>query len=162
MIRLSTKSQYGVRAMYEIACGYPNMPVSAPFISEKQDVPVPFLEQILTKLRKSGIIKSIKGPGGGYLLNMSPEKITIWHIVEQLDGPMAITSCLDPKKGCVRIDNCVTHLLWKSLGNHLREFLSSISVNDLVDGIVLEKIGLKGSLTQSKGLRPVQKDLAIY
>ncbi|MBF0473856.1 MAG: Rrf2 family transcriptional regulator [Nitrospirae bacterium] len=143
MIRLSTKSQYGVRAMYEIACGYPDRPVSAPLISEKQDVPVPFLEQILTKLRKAGIIKSVKGPGGGYLLNGSPESITIWDIVEQLDGPMAITSCLDPQKGCVRIDNCVTHLLWKSLGNHLKDFLSTISVNDLVNGVILEKIGLE-------------------
>jgi len=142
MIRLSTKSQYGVRAMYEIACGYPDRPVSTPLISEKQDVPIPFLEQILTKLRKAGIIKSVKGPGGGYLLNMKPEQITIWNIIEQLDGPMAITSCLDPQKGCVRIDSCVTHLLWKSLGNHMRDFLSTISVSDLVSGVVLEKIGL--------------------
>ncbi len=103
-------------------------------ISEKQDVSVAYLEQILNTLRKSGLIKSVKGPGGGYLLTTSPEKISIASIVSELEGPVAITSCLDPDEGCVRVDNCVTHLLWKALGEQIEAFLRTITLQNLVSG----------------------------
>ncbi|MBF0565967.1 MAG: Rrf2 family transcriptional regulator [Nitrospirae bacterium] len=118
--------------MYEIAKGYPDTPVTIKVISERQDVSVPFLEQILGRLRKVGIIKSVKGPGGGYLLNDSPEKITIASILMSLEGPVAITSCLSPEVGCVKIETCVMHLLWKALGNQIEAFLNTITLNDLL------------------------------
>lgn len=138
MLRLSSKGQYGVRAMYEIAKGYPRSPVSIKTISEKQDVTVPYLEQILHKLKNAGLVKSVKGPGGGYLLSISPDKITIGAILSELEGPVAITSCLDPDGGCVRIDGCVTHLLWKALGQQIETFLDTITLNDLMKGNSLE------------------------
>jgi len=134
MLRLSTKGQYGVRAMYEIARGYPGQPVTIKEISEKQDVSVAYLEQILNKLRKAGLIKSVKGPGGGYLLNKGPEKISIASIVSELEGPVAITSCLNPEEGCIRVDNCVTHLLWKALGEQIEAFLETITLKNLMSG----------------------------
>lgn len=134
MLRLSTKGQYGVRAMYEIARGYPETPVTIKEISERQDVSVAYLEQILNKLRKAGLIKSIKGPGGGYVLNKSPEKISIASILSELEGPVALTSCLDPEEGCVRIDSCVTHLLWKALGQQVEAFLNTITLKNLLAG----------------------------
>ena len=134
MLRLSTKGQYGVRAMYEIACGYPGQPVTIKEIADKQDVSVPYLEQILNKLRKAGLIRSVKGPGGGYLLNKGPEKISIASIVNELEGPVAITSCLNPEEGCIRVDNCVTHLLWKALGEQIEAFLKTITLKNLMSG----------------------------
>lgn len=134
MLRLSTKCQYGVRAMYEIAKGYPYNKTSIKSISEKQDVSAPFLEQILSRLRKAGIINSVKGPGGGYMLSRTPEEITIASIVNELEGPLAITSCLNPEEGCVRVDSCVIHLLWKSLGNQIEAFLNTITLGDLING----------------------------
>lgn len=134
MLRLSTKGQYGVRAMYEIARGYPETPVTIKGISERQDVSVAYLEQILNKLRKAGFIKSVKGPGGGYLLERSPAEISISAILNELEGPVAITSCLDPEEGCGRIDNCVTRLLWKALGEKIEGFLETISLKNLIDG----------------------------
>ena len=109
-------------------------PVTIKEISENQDVSVAYLEQILNKLRKAGLIKSVKGPGGGYLLSTSPEKICIASIVSELEGPVAITSCLDPDEGCVRVDNCVTHLLWKALGEQIEAFLKTITLQNLVSG----------------------------
>lgn len=138
MLRLSTKGQYGVRAMYEIARGYPETPVTIKEISERQDVSVAYLEQILNKLRKAGLIKSIKGPGGGYVLNKSPEKISIASILSELEGPVALTSCLDPEEGCVRIDSCVTHLLWKALGQQVEAFLNTITLKNLLTGDFLD------------------------
>ena len=132
MLRLSTKSQYGVRAMFEIANSYHSGPVTIKAISEKQSLSVAYLEQILNTLRKAGIIKSVKGPGGGYVLNTEPDKVSIGAILRELDGPVAITSCLDPKEGCMRIDGCVTHLLWKSLGEKIEAFLDNMTLQDLL------------------------------
>jgi len=138
MLRLSSKGQYGVRAMYEIARGFPESPVNIKKISEHQDVSVPFLEQILNRLKKAGLVKSVKGPGGGYLLSRSPDKIAIGAILKELEGPVAITSCLDPEAGCVRVDGCVTHLLWKALGQQIETFLDTITLDDLMKGSSLE------------------------
>ncbi|HYQ47443.1 MAG TPA: Rrf2 family transcriptional regulator [Thermodesulfovibrionales bacterium] len=134
MLRLSTKGQYGVRAMYEIAKGSIMGPVTIKKISEKQHVSVAYLEQILNKLRRSGIIRSVKGPGGGYVLARDPGTISIGEILKELEGPVAITSCLDPKEGCVRVDSCVTHLLWKSLGDNIERFLDGMKLQDLLQG----------------------------
>ncbi len=133
MLKLSTKGQYGVRAMFEIARGYPESPVTIREISERQDVSVAYLEQILNKLRRAGVIRSVKGPGGGYLLAAKPEEISIASILKELEGPVAITSCLDPEEGCARVEGCVTHLLWKSLGAKIEAFLETITLKNLLD-----------------------------
>lgn len=132
MLRLSTKGQYGVRAMFEIARGYPDRTVSIKEISDRQEVSVAYLEQILNRLRHAGLIHSVRGPGGGYLLNQSPAQISIGAILKELEGPVAITSCLDPAEGCSRVDGCVTHRLWRSLGEKIEAFLATISLDDLL------------------------------
>jgi Rrf2 family protein len=134
MLRLSAKGQYGVRALFEIARGYPERPVTIKHISENQAVSVAYLEQILNKLRKAGLIKSIKGPGGGYLLSRRPDAINIADVLKELEGPLAITSCLDPDEGCDRIDGCVAHLLWKNLGDQIEAYLKTITMQNLLSG----------------------------
>lgn len=133
MLRLSTKGQYGVRAMFEIAKGYPSSPTTIRQIAQRQDVSVAYLEQILNTLRHAGLLSSVKGPGGGYLLSRSPGELTIADILGALEGPVAITSCLDPAEGCARVESCVTHLLWKSLGQKIEGFLGTITLADLLD-----------------------------
>ena len=139
MLRLSTKGQYGVRAMFEIAKGYPDRPVTIREISERQDVSSAYLEQILNRLRKAGLIRSVRGPGGGYLLSKTPAEISIAAILSELEGPVAITSCLNPEEGCVRVDSCVTHLLWKALGEQVEAFLQTITLRNLVAGEFMKK-----------------------
>jgi Rrf2 family protein len=134
MLRLSTKGQYGVRAMFEIARGCGSGPVTIREISEKQDVSVAYLEQILNKLRKADLVRSVKGPGGGYVLSREAGKISIGAILRELEGPVAITSCLDPREGCMRVDGCVTHLLWKALGENIEAFLDKMTLADLLKG----------------------------
>ena len=127
--------------MFEIANGYHSGPVTIKTIAEKQSVSIPYLEQILNTLRKAGIIKSVKGPGGGYVLSKEPAEISIGAILRELDGPVAITSCLDPKEGCMRIEGCVTHLLWKSLGQKIEAFLDNMTLQDLIEGQPLAGMG---------------------
>lgn len=132
MLRLSTKGQYGVRAMYEIARSFPE-PVTIRAISEKQELSISYLEQILNRLKHSGLLISIKGPGGGYILSRKPEEINIIEILKELEGPLALTSCLNPDEGCVRVEGCVTHLLWKRLGEQIEGFLKTITLKDLIE-----------------------------
>ncbi len=154
MLRLSTKGQYGVRAMYEIARGYNVGPITIKEISEKQDVSVAYLEQILNTLRKAGLITSVKGPGGGYVLSREPGRISIGAILRELEGPVAITSCLDPKEGCMRIEGCVTHLLWKSLGEKIEGFLDTMTLKDLLGGDSIIQVGKTGGRKGREGAKP--------
>jgi Rrf2 family protein len=146
MLKLSTKGQYGVRAMYEIAQGYPDDPVNIRTISKRQDVSIHYLEQILNRLRRAGLIRSIKGPGGGYILMKNPEEISIADILFELEGPVTLTSCLNPDEGCVRVDSCVTHLLWKALGKQIEEFLMTITLKDLISGKSFDDFTLTAKL----------------
>jgi Rrf2 family protein len=118
--------------MFEISKGYPEQPTSIREISERQEVSVAYLEQILNTLRKAGLIHSVKGPGGGYLLSRSPSMVSIGAILKELEGPVAITSCMDPLEGCSRVDSCVTHMLWRSLGEKIEGFLGTITLDDLL------------------------------
>ncbi len=133
MLRLSTKGQYGVRAMFEIAKNYKKGPLTIREIAKRQGVSVAYLEQLLNRLRKANFIKSHKGPGGGYVLCKKPEEISVGMILNTLEGPVAIAQCLDPlTKRCSRIEGCVTRLLWKSLGEKIEYFLETISLKDLL------------------------------
>jgi Rrf2 family protein len=145
MLRLSTKGQYGVRAMFEIAKGYPSSPTTIKEVAERQEVSVAYLEQILNTLRKAGLILSVKGPGGGYLLSRGPAHISIGAVLNALEGPVAITSCLDPTEGCSRVDTCVTHLLWRSLGEKIEAFLNTITLDDLLNEETLLKQAIKSA-----------------
>ena len=127
--------------MFEIAKGYKKGPITIKEIAERQDVSVAYLEQILNKLRRADLIRSVKGPGGGYVLNRAPEGISIGAILRELEGPVAITSCLDPNEGCMRVEGCVTHLLWKALGENIEAFLDNMSLRDLLHGNDVIRIG---------------------
>jgi Rrf2 family iron-sulfur cluster assembly transcriptional regulator len=133
MLRLSTKGQYGVRAMFEIAKHYKKGPLSIKEIATKQSVSVAYLEQLLNKLRKTKLIKSQRGPGGGYALGKKPDEISLGMILKALEGPVAIAHCLDPSaKECKRIEGCVARLFWKSLGEKIERFLATTSLKDLL------------------------------
>ncbi len=133
MLKLSRKGQYGVRAMFELARNYKKGPLTIREIAKRQGVSIAYLEQLLNKLRKSKLIKSRKGPGGGYIINKKPNEISVGMILNSLEGPVAIAHCLDPSaKGCKRVEGCVARLLWKSLGEKIENFLNTINLNDLL------------------------------
>ncbi|MEK6528933.1 MAG: Rrf2 family transcriptional regulator [Nitrospirota bacterium] len=133
MLRLSTKGQYGVRAIFEIAKNYKKGHLTIKEIARRQEVSIAYLEQLLNKLSKAKIIKSQKGPGGGYVLCKKPEQISVGMVLKALEGPVAIAQCLGPSaKGCSRVEGCVARLLWKSLGEKIEHFLETVSFKDLL------------------------------
>ncbi|MCS7199940.1 MAG: Rrf2 family transcriptional regulator [Caldimicrobium sp.] len=130
MFRLSTKGRYAVRAMYEIAKAYPEG-VTLDEISEKQKISRVYLAQILNRLRQARLIRSSRGPGGGYVLRKPPEEISLYDILEPLEGPICIASCIDPSEGCDEVDECVAYPIWKKLAHYIECILRNVKLGDL-------------------------------
>lgn len=131
---ISTKSTYGIRAMFELALHNTREPISVAHISEREDISVPYLEQLLSKLRRRSLVKSVRGPKGGYILARKPKDITIGDIVRVLDGDITPIHCASNKplnKSCKMIDRCVTKAVWKKLKDTIDDLLDSVSLRDL-------------------------------
>ena len=133
-MRLTTKGRYGLRAMFELAKDYGMGPIPIKAISERQHLSTHYLEQLLAKLRKNGLIQSVRGPGGGYVLAKKPANISIGDIVRSLEGPVAMAKCIDAslmQPACEHIDDCVVRLTWKRISSRIEEVLDGISLEDL-------------------------------
>jgi len=133
-VKLSTKGKYGVRAVFEVARHYGKGPITIKEIADRQGISFSYLEQILHKLGKAGLIESVRGPGGGYLLARKPQELTIGDIVRVLEGPIALSHCLEPGESsdCCQADDCVAKLVWARVGAKIEEALDSISFDDLL------------------------------
>lgn len=133
---LTTKVRYAVMAMVDLALTEADKPQSLPDIVERQELPLSYLEQLFPKLRKAGLVESIRGPGGGYKLAQPVEDITILAIVEAVDESLKMTRCDgDPKNGCMsKTSRCLTHSLWKGLGVQINEYLGSVTLGSLTQG----------------------------
>jgi Rrf2 family cysteine metabolism transcriptional repressor len=144
-MKLSTKGKYGVRAVYEIARRAGQGPISIKEISDRQGISFSYLEQILHKLGKAGLIESVRGPAGGYLLAGKPADLTIGDIVRTLEGPIALTHCLEPGEegDCYQAEDCVARMVWTRVGAKIEEALDSISFEDLLQQAQQRDAGLK-------------------
>jgi Rrf2 family cysteine metabolism transcriptional repressor len=133
-MKLSTKGKYGVRAVFEIARNFGKGPITIKEISERQGISFSYLEQILHKLGKAGLIESVRGPSGGYLLGRKPQELTIGDIVRVLEGPIALSHCLEPGESgdCYQADDCVARMVWAKVGEKIEKALDSISFQDLL------------------------------
>lgn len=133
-MKLSTKGKYGVRAVYEIARHFGKGPITIKEIAERQGISFSYLEQILHKLGKAGLIESVRGPAGGYLLAKEPLHLTIGDIIRTLEGPIALSHCLEPGDtgDCNQADDCVARMVWTKVGAKIEEALDSITFEDLL------------------------------
>lgn len=133
-MKFSTRARYGLRAMIELAVNYnPHTPITLNCISEKQEIPEGYLEQLMTLLRRGSLVRSIRGPQGGYLLTRDPCKITAGDIVRCLDGPLTPTDCTsesDPEV-CMRSDQCATNNLWTRIRIAVANELDNTTLEDL-------------------------------
>jgi len=138
-MRLSTKGRYAVMAMVDLAQHANGNPVSLAEIAERQEISLSYLEQLFALLRRSGLIKSVRGPGGGYLLARGRSEIRIADIILAVDEPIRATRCTPGAPvGCRgNRTRCSTHDLWEELGNQIHLFLSSVSLEDVCEQRVL-------------------------
>lgn len=131
---LTTKSRYAVMALVEVASKSTGLPVKLADISESQEIPLNYLEQIFLKLKRADIVGAVKGPGGGYLLKGDINHIFIVNIIDAVEENTKMTRC-GSGRYCTK-DNvkCKTHNLWKGLGKQIRDYLSSVSIADVLAG----------------------------
>ena len=130
-MRLPTKGRYAVTAMIDLTLHAKNKPISLAEISGRQSISLSYLEQLFSKLRQSGLVMSVRGPGGGYRLAIPSEEIFVAQIINAVNESIDTTSC-QGKGDCQGGDICLTHSLWQDLSVQIHEFLNGISLADLV------------------------------
>ena len=130
-MRLTTKGRYAVTAMLDLALHSGDGPISLADISDRQGISLSYLEQLFSKLRKSSLVSSVRGPGGGYLLNKPSEHISVAAVIDAVNESVDATGC-NSKANCQSGETCLTHHLWSDLSKQIHDFLNDISLADLV------------------------------
>ena len=134
---LTSKGRYAVMAVVDIAInGEEGKPITLADISTRQEITIAYLEQIFSKLKAGGIVKSVRGPGGGYMLADKAENINVADVIRAVKEPMKITRCKDSdeKNGCMsKSAKCITHDLWSELEDNIFGFLQKTSIKDVCE-----------------------------
>ncbi|HET9702260.1 MAG TPA: Fe-S cluster assembly transcriptional regulator IscR [Burkholderiales bacterium] len=131
-MRLTTKGRFAVTAMIDLAMRHGGGPVTLAGISDRQKISLSYLEQLFGKLRRHGLVESVRGPGGGYNLARPMDQLTIADIIVAVDEPLDATRC-GGLANCQDEQRCMTHDLWVSLNEKIYEYLSSVTLKDMVD-----------------------------
>lgn len=131
-MRLTTKGRYGVTAMLDLALNANDGPVTLAEIAGRQGISLSYLEQLFTRLRKRELVTSARGPGGGYSLGKPAHEIAIADVIAAVDEKVQATGC-DGQSDCDSQKYCLTHDLWAELSEHIQEFLSDISLGQLIE-----------------------------
>jgi len=153
-MRLTTKGRFAVTAMVDLALRQNGGPVTLSAISERQHISLSYLEQLFGKLRRHKLVSSVRGPGGGYNLAQPTREMSVADIILAVDEPLDATQC-GGKENCVDGEKrCMTHDLWATLNTKMFEYLSSVTLQDLVDHQRGEKTNVL------KDLRPTAKAAA--
>lgn len=133
-MKLSTKGRYAVMAMVDLAATSKGQPIALADIAERQEISLSYLEQLFAKLRRGGLVRSVRGPGGGYLLARAADETRVSDVILAVDEPIRATRCTPGSPaGCKsNKSRCLTHDLWEELGNQIQLYLGSVSLQDVV------------------------------
>lgn len=130
-MKLTTKGKFAVTALLDIAIYSDKNPMTLYAISERQGISISYLEQLFVKLRRFGMVKSYKGPGGGYVLAREVDKIRVSEIIKAVDDDMDARTC-NGMRNCHDNNQCLTHDLWNGLTTHVYRYLDNITLHDLL------------------------------
>jgi Rrf2 family iron-sulfur cluster assembly transcriptional regulator len=130
-MRLTTKGRFAVTAMLDLAMSEADKPITLAGISERQSISLSYLEQLFSRLRRSGLVKSVRGPGGGYRIAKPLTEISVSEIISAVDELIDATQC-GGQENCHDEGRCMTHDLWSSLNVKILDYLSGVSLADLV------------------------------
>ena len=133
-LQLSTRGRYGMRALCRLAQNYGGAPISIQSLSDEDGIPMRYLEQIMGRLRREGLVNSIRGPKGGYWLDIPPAEIKLGHALRTLEGSISLVWCVDEKEDCPHKGSCPTAHFWCAMNDGIQAFLDATSLAQLVDG----------------------------
>ena len=131
-MQLTTKGRYAVTAMLDLASNYDEKPTTLDIISQRQNISLSYLEKLFAKLRRAELVRSVRGPGGGYLLNLLPKDITLTQIIEAVDENIDLRRCKGTT-GCQNGRQCISHRLWCEVSDQIRSFLSGKTLQMVID-----------------------------
>ena len=131
-MKISTKGRYGLKAMFELACRYGETPVSIRAIAEAQGISEHYLEQLFKKLRKAGVVQSIRGAQGGYALARPPEEITIGEILRALEGTVAPVSCAETEVSCAYARQCVENYVYRQIREGIDRVVDNLTLSSML------------------------------
>ncbi len=132
-MKLSTRGRYGLRAMIDMAQSEDKGPIATRTIAERQGISERYLEQLMVPLKRAGLVKSVRGSQGGYILGRNPQDISAGDIIRVLEGPIAPVECVSETnpESCSRADYCVTRVIWTKVRDSIAEVLDSYTLTDL-------------------------------
>lgn len=130
-MKLSTRGRYGVRAMLELALQQGGGPTALQELAQRQGISAKYLEQLLIPLKAAGLVNSVRGAKGGYMLAAAPDMITLYDIVKTLEGPLAVVECVNDPDSCDRVGGCTVHLVWGEMSQLLMNYLSNYTLAQL-------------------------------
>lgn len=131
-MRLTTKGRYAVTAMLDLALYANDKPVSLADISRRQEISLSYLEQLFARLRRAQLVRSVRGPGGGYLLADTPDRLSVARVIDAVNESVDATRCRG-LSDCQKGDTCLTHHLWCELSQEIHSFLDGVTLGDLVN-----------------------------
>jgi len=140
MLRITTKGRYALRAMLDLACTQSDEPITREDIAARQELPATYLAQLFAALTKAGLVDSVRGPGGGYVLGRPPEEITAAEIIRTVEGPVIPVACVADIDSCERAGRCSLRYLYSGLGDAIEAYLAGVTLADLCES-QLELIG---------------------
>ena len=151
-MKLSTKGRYAVMAMVDLASHSRGKPVALADVASRQEISLSYLEQLFSKLRRGGVVKSVRGPGGGYLLARSESETRVSDIILAVDEPIDATQC-GGKENCHDDQKCLTHDLWAALNERIFDYLGAVSLRQLVDSQKAKQAARESGVTQVHDMR---------
>jgi len=134
-MQLSTRGRYGLRAMVELAQNFETGPVPLHTIAERQGLSVKYLHALLAILKRSGLVRSLLGTGGGYVLTRPPSQIRVSEVVRTLEGSLALVRCVEDRSFCDRTERCPVRPVWVGLSKTVERTLSELTLEDVSAGI---------------------------
>ena len=150
-MRLTSKGRYAVTAMLDVALHASAGPVPLADISIRQEISLSYLEQLFARLRKHGLVSSVRGPGGGYQLGKDAYKISVSEVISAVDESVDATRC-QGKSDCQGGAKCLTHSLWSDLSNRIEDFLTQITLGELVSQHEIQSVAKRQDSRHLKNL----------
>ena len=132
-MKLSTRTRYAVRAMIELAKNDLNRPLQLKIIAQRQEISIKYLEQLMAVLKSAGLINSIRGSKGGYVLSRAPNQIVINDILHCVEGPITTVECVEDSNRCSRAADCAAREVWRKVEQAIEDVLKSITLQDVAD-----------------------------
>ena len=130
-MRVSTRGRYGLRAMFELARGFGRAPVLMSTVAERQGLSRKYLHTLLTALKAAGLVRSVRGAGGGFILTRPPEEIRLSEVLRALEGPLSLVDCVADKRVCDRSSRCPARRVWRDLADAINNVLDNVTLGDL-------------------------------